>query len=99
MLILLVPAAAFALTLDEAKQKGLVGERQNGYLGLVNESAGQDARDLMLSINQGRQKEYTSIAERNKTSVSAVEALAGKKAIEKTPGGYFIEGSGGWVKK
>ena len=100
ILVVLFPATVFALSLDEAKQKGLVGEKQDGYLGLVSGNAGAEAQQLVQSINQGRLKEYSSIAERNGTPVSAVEALAGKKTIEKSPSGYYVEqGAGKWVRK
>jgi uncharacterized protein YdbL (DUF1318 family) len=32
-----VTSSAFALSLDEAKANGLVGEKANGYLGAVNQ--------------------------------------------------------------
>ena len=41
-----VAFSAFALSLDEAKAKGLVGERPNGYLGAVNPIAKRNRTDL-----------------------------------------------------
>jgi len=93
----LVPTA-FAISLDEAKAKGLVGEKPNGYLGMVNSSDGE-ARALMNDINQKRRQAYEEIAKRNKTPLNAVENLAGEKAIQNTKPGNFIEGPGGWMKK
>lgn len=89
---------AFALTLEEAKAKGLVGEKANGYLGLVAPGNGE-AQALTSEVNQKRRQAYEEIARRNGTSVSAVETLAGEKAVQNTKPGNFVEGSGGWMKK
>ena len=87
-----------ALTLEEAKSRGLVGEKSNGYLGVV--AAGNaEAQALASDINQKRRQAYQEIANREKTNLKAVETLAGEKAIEKTRPGNMIEGPGGWVKK
>ena len=88
----------FALTLDEAKSKGLVGEKSDGYLGLVSPGSGE-AQALANEVNQKRRQAYEEIARRNGTSISAVETLAGEKAVANTKPGNFVEGSGGWVKK
>lgn len=100
MLLLLMPLLAFGVTLDEAKQQGLLGERPDGYLGLVKPSSTPETVNLMKDINNKRRDVYRGIAEKNGTAVSAVEALAGKKAIEKTPSGEFImQPNGTWVHK
>jgi uncharacterized protein YdbL (DUF1318 family) len=88
----------FALSLDEAKARGLVGEKANGYLGVVA-SGNPEAQALSSDINQKRRQAYQDIAQREKTNLRTVEALAGEKAIEKTKPGNFIEGPGGWMKK
>ncbi|MBX3329191.1 MAG: YdbL family protein [Nitrospira sp.] len=89
---------AFALSLDEAKAKGLVGEKTNGYLGAVN-SSNAEAQALIEDVNQKRRQAYEDIAKRNRTGVLGVETLAGEKAIQNTKPGNFIEGPGGWMKK
>jgi len=98
LVVMLWPAMAQALTLHEAKAQGLVGEKANGYLGLVTSSA--QAQSLMNGVNAKRKQKYQEIANRNKTSLSAVEALAGKTAIQKTKSGQYIQlPSGQWKKK
>lgn len=97
-LLLFVASPVWALSLDEAKAKGLVGEKPDGYLGVV--SGGGDAQALANDINQKRRQAYQDIANRNKTSLKDVEALAGKKAIENTQPGLMIQlPSGQWMKK
>jgi uncharacterized protein YdbL (DUF1318 family) len=93
-----VAFSAFALSLDEAKAKGLVGERPNGYLGSVNPS-NAESQSLIEDVNRKRKQAYEEIAKRNRTDIRAVETLAGEKAIQNTAPGNFIEGPGGWMKK
>ena len=99
-LLLSTAAVAFALTLDEAKSQGFLGEQPNGYLGLVVSSAPAETKNLLQEINQKRSEEYHRIAQKNGTSLQVVEALAGKKAIEKTSHGQYVKlPSGQWVKQ
>lgn len=91
-------SAVFALSLDEAKNKGLVGERPTGYLGVVNASDAE-AQAVIADVNKKRRQAYEDIAKRNRTPVATVETLAGEKAIQNTKPGHFIEGPGGWIKK
>jgi hypothetical protein len=91
---------AFAISLDQAKSQGLVGEQADGYLGVVSPSAPQEVKALVANINAKRRDEYRAIAARNKTTLDKVEALAGKKAIDLTPAGQNVRlPSGQWVKK
>lgn len=85
-------------SLDEAKAKGLVGEKSNGYLGAMNPSDAE-AQEMIEDVNQKRRQIYEDIAERSRTTVQAVETLAGEKAIRNTKPGNLIEGPGGWIKK
>lgn len=95
---LLCAQPVFALSLEEAKTKGLVGEKSTGYLGAVN-PANPEAQALAEEINKKRRQAYQDIARRDGASVSAVESMAGEKAIEKTKPGNYVEGPGGWMKK
>ncbi|MGD9947482.1 MAG: YdbL family protein [Desulfobulbus sp.] len=91
--------AAFALDLQAAKSQGLVGETPTGYLAPVQGNAGNEVAQLVQSINQQRRQEYQKIAQRNNTSLQAVEKLAGQQALEKTPQGQFVLINGTWSKK
>lgn len=93
-------APSWAISLQDAKAQGLVGEQPNGYLDLVKADAAADVKALMNDINALRKKEYQSIAQRNQTELNVVESLAGKKAIELTPSGQYVKlPSGQWAKK
>jgi len=89
--------ALAALTLDAAKQQGLVGEQPDGLLGVVK--ATPDANSLVQSTNAERLEKYKAIAAKNGTDVSAVQALAGKKLVEQAPAGEYVMAGGGWTKK
>ncbi len=100
ILLFLTPLVVFGISLDEAKKHGLLGERPDGYLGLASPSASSKTINLMKDINRKRREVYKGIAEKNGTALSAVEALAGKKAINKTPSGQFImQPNGAWTTK
>jgi uncharacterized protein YdbL (DUF1318 family) len=98
ILCLAAVAPAFAMSVEEAKTRGLVGEKANGYLGVVNPGS-QEAQSLTNEVNKKRRQAYEDIAARNRTQLDAVEALAGEKAIQNTKAGNFVEGPGGWTRK
>ncbi len=90
----------WAISLQDAKAQGLVGEQANGYLGVVKSGVSAEVKALVNDINAKRKNEYKDIARRNKTDLNVVEALAGKKAIDMTPPGQYVKPpSGQWIKK
>jgi uncharacterized protein YdbL (DUF1318 family) len=95
--MLLMAGPAMALDLQGAKGQGLVGETATGYLAAVQ--ASPEVQQLIGTINGKRKAYYQQISKRNNTSLAAVEQLAGKKAIEKTPAGQFVLLGGKWQKK
>lgn len=98
-LLLISTSCVLALDLKEAKNSGLVGEQLNGYLGIVDKSAGSDVQALVNDINAKRKAKYEAIASQNSTSLETVELLAGKKAVEKTQVGNYVQTATGWKKK
>jgi len=98
-MLLLVPLS-FALTLQEAKNDGLVGEQRNGYVGLVTDSAPAEVTALVRDVNNQRRELYQQIARQNNLTVEQVAALAFEKAVEATLAGQYLQNAaGGWVKK
>lgn len=83
--------------LSQAKSAGLLGEQPNGYLGVVQ--AQGDAAEVARLINDARRAEYQRLAKSNNIQLSDVETMAGKKALEKTPAGQYIQLNGKWLKK
>lgn len=100
VIFVMLPAGAWALSLDTAKARGLVGEQPSGYLGIVAASPEEEVRALVTRINAERRKAYAAIADKNGTALSVVEQISGKKAIESTePGNFVLSPSGKWVRK
>lgn len=98
-LLLGTASGAQAIDLDQAKSQGLVGETMEGYLGVVDDAAPEAVQTLVEEINARRRAEYRRIAEENGIDVAQVEALAAKKAIEKTPAGEWVRVNGTWRQK
>jgi hypothetical protein len=104
LLLLSLSLPALALNLNEAmsalgdaKTSGQLGEMPNGYLGVVR--AGGQAAEIAQLINQARRAEYQKLATQNGIQLSDVEAIAGQKAIDKTPAGQYIQLEGKWQRK
>lgn len=97
---LLAPALAVAQgNLDTAKAAGLVGERPDGLVGVVA-SVSTEVEALVKAINTRRLSQYQDIARRTGTSLPAVQAVAGEKAIEQAPPGSFVmDDKGTWRRK
>ncbi|WP_340679846.1 YdbL family protein [Paraglaciecola sp.] len=94
---LLFSTMTLALDLDEAKQNGWVGEKNNGYLGLI--VAQQGVQALVDDVNHKRQLIYSDLASKNKLDLEQVEKLAAQKAYAKTLTGHYLWVDGAWVKK
>lgn len=93
----LAPVPAWALTLDQARAAGQVGEQPDGYIGVV--SGGADVADLVARVNLQRKAAYADIAAKNGTSVDAVGAVTAEQIINRLPkGAYFLSGTA-WVQK
>ncbi|MCP3672168.1 MAG: YdbL family protein [Gammaproteobacteria bacterium] len=97
LLMLLIASPAFALSLDQAKQQGLVGETASGYLAARKTSSAANA--LVTSINAKRRTHYQSISKRNGAPISSVEQMAGKKLIQRAAKGEYYNSGGGWMRR
>lgn len=99
LLLAALPALASANALDDAKAAGYLGERWDGYLGLVRTDAPASIRALMDRINAQRREQYQRIAARNGVDVADVEKLAGAKAIERAAPGTMVDTGNGWRRR
>ncbi len=88
-LSLLTPSV-WALTLDEARTQGRVGETLNGYLVALKNDA--ETQKLVLDINHARRASYQQLADSNHLPVDEVAKMAGQKLVERArPGEYVRE--------
>ena len=100
LLLMLTVSSAFAATLEEAKAAGQIGEKQDGYIGLVQSSVPADVAALINDVNAQRKERYEQIARENGIAVEDVAKLAFTRAFENTRSGHFVEASPGeWAKK
>ncbi|AKQ34312.1 DUF1318 domain-containing protein [Salmonella enterica] len=96
-LSLLTPSV-WALTLDEARTQGRVGETLNGYLVALKNDA--ETQKLVLDINHARRASYQQLADSNHLSVDEVAKMAGQKLVERARPGEYVQGiNGKWMRK
>ena len=89
---------AAALTLNDARAQGRVGETLSGYLAPVK----QDAETLALvnRINAARTESYQQLADSNNLPVDEVAKMAGQKLVARAQPGEYVKGiNGKWLKK
>lgn len=99
-ILTLLALPAWALSLDEAKDQGLVGERSNGYLGIVVGNPSGEVRTLVADINRKRKAAYEDSARSAGVELKVIESRIGQRLRNKAKPGHYIEtGSGGWQRK
>lgn len=98
LIALIAPLNAYALDIAEAKQQGLVGETDTGYIAAVSSPSGE-VQQLVSSINAQRKQVYQNLAGKNNVPLAEVEKLAAEKAIAKTPAGQRVRIGGEWRVK
>lgn len=86
----LLSGTAQALELSQLKADGVVGERADGYLGLVQPEVAAEVAELVAEVNSKRKAQYQRIAAENALPLDKVEALAGKKTLAKTAVGHWV---------
>lgn len=96
---LLIPSA-YAITLQEAKAQGLVGEQRDGYVGFVVDNVPNDVAQLVTEVNNERRQRYQQIAQENGIGIQQVQALAYEQAVAATQTGHYLQNANGaWVRK
>lgn len=91
---------AWAVDLAEAKSAGQLGERIDGFVGVVSADAPPEVRALAGEINAGRRAEYAAIAERQGVALEVVAQLAGEKLVERAgPGEWVLGADGQWRQR
>ncbi|MBY4676343.1 YdbL family protein [Marinobacterium arenosum] len=98
--LLLVSLPGWALSLDDAKARGLVGEQSDGYLGIVDSRPNSEVRALVEEINRKRRAAYSDKAANAGVDLGVMELRIGQRLQQRAPSGQFIRGSDGrWIKK
>ena len=80
------------------KNKGIVGEGNNGYLGFV--SAKKANADVIAAENKDRKAIYQHIAKQQSVSLELVQKRRAKALADRAKSGHFYQNeAGAWVKK
>nr|WP_067298417.1 YdbL family protein [Marinobacterium profundum] len=96
----LLVTSAWALSLDDAKSQGLIGERSNGYLGIVVSNPSGDVKALVADINSKRKQAYQESASSAGVDLQIIELRIGQRLQQKTGNGQYIQTeAGAWQRK
>lgn len=94
------PGEAGAGPLDDAKAAGWIGERVDGYLGVVNPKAPGSVKSMVRNVNAKRRAKYQGIANAKSTSLQQVEMIVGEKLVNRARRGEFVmDASGRWRRR
>ena len=94
----LMSSSAMALTLNEARSQGRVGETLNGYLVALETDA--ETQALVRDINEARNRSYQQLAKQNNVSTDEIAKLAGQKLVARAKPGEYVQGiNGKWLRK
>jgi len=98
--LLLLLQNAWAIDLRDAKEQGLVGEANTGYVAAVISPASAEVRALIAEVNAKRKAEFEAAAKKTGASAQQVAYRFYELAVQKTAaGGYYQDSSGKWKKK
>lgn len=98
---MLSPALAVPPIIEEAKDACVVGERNDGYLGVIDEAEASDAlRREVADINQRRKREYARVAVQSGASIDNAAIIAAQELINRAPAGHCVQDAkGSWIKR
>ncbi len=98
---LALPAAASQnpATIDAARQAGVIGERYDGYMGLVG-TPSAEVRRQMSAVNLRRRNLYIELASRRNVNPEVVGIATACELIPGLPAGqFYMLGDGVWRRR
>lgn len=96
----LVLQTAWAIDIGTAKEQGLVGEANTGYLAAVKTPASAEVNALIAEVNAKRKAEFADTAQKTGTTVVQVANRFYELAVQRTAAGnYYQDAAGNWKKK
>jgi uncharacterized protein YdbL (DUF1318 family) len=94
-----MPAAAQTPAVDAARQAGQIGERYDGYIGLVA-AASPGLRSQVAAINIRRRSLYSNLAASRGVSPEEVGITAGCRLLARVqPGQAYLLAGGQWHRR
>jgi len=98
--LLFLLQSAWAIDIRDAKEQGLVGEANTGYIAAVQSPASAEVRALVADVNAKRKVEFENTAQKTGATVAQVAFRFYELAVQKTaPGNYYQDSAGSWRKK
>ena len=92
--------AAWAIDLHTAKNQGLVGEANTGFLAPVKQPASAEVRALIADVNAKRRAQFERTARNTGATIEPVRVRFYELAVQKTrPGHYYQDRNGAWKRK
>lgn len=86
--------------IETARAEGVIGERIDGYLGVVGAADAEIIRKVQ-DINNRRRALYEQTAQETGTTVQQVARIAGEKQLAERvrPGEFYMDESGSWKRR
>lgn len=95
----LLPAAAWALSLGELRSQGIVGERFDGYAVVRQSPAPAGVQEFVDRINAQRQSIYEERAAQQGVPAGQVGRIYARQIFAEMPSGtWFLDESGRWIR-
>ena len=92
--------SAWAIDIHSAKDQGLVGEANTGYLAAVGASPSAEVKALVADVNGKRKAEFKRTAEKTGATLEQVRFRFYELAVERTRAGhYYQDQQGNWKRK
>lgn len=92
--------SAWAIDIHDAKDQGLVGEANSGYLAAVKTPASAEVNGLIAEVNAKRKAQFEQAASKTTATVAQVANRFYELALQKTAAGhYYQDSSGSWKKR
>lgn len=92
-------ALAASAAIEQAKDACVVGEKSDGYLGVVaGATASDELRREVRDVNQQRKTYYADLARENGVTVDVAAKLTAEKLIARSSRGQCVYVDGAWKK-
>ncbi len=86
--------------IDQAQSQGIIGERVDGYLGVVSGPVDPALSRKVSEVNNKRRALYDKLARETGTTTEQVARITGEKQIAKAKSGEFVMlDDGVWTTK
>lgn len=90
----------WAIDIKQAKAQGLIGERNDGYVGYVTKTPTNEVKALVKSINNKRKSVFQETAGKTGATIDQVALRFYQRAVDATkPNHYYQDANGSWIKK